>query len=204
MKNKIKISDFAIVKTLSALRISKIQDSMAHAKIVAASLASFTRIYGDGTEQEIEKLSEILIDKALKQGKKFVICKVDARKFDVSLLLENVDFEEIKKAVTDNKFEAEFSEGLKNMRFYIKTQYIPENDFVEIEEFAVFSCGKFTRFNLKNKIRISLDNLIIEESLDHPAGKVLEKIAKSFNDKAEIEKKICELLKANKEQQEIQ
>lgn len=66
MKNKIKISNFAIIKTLSALRISCIQDSMAHAKIVAAS---FARIYGAGTEQEIEKFTEILIDKGLKQGK---------------------------------------------------------------------------------------------------------------------------------------
>ena len=198
MKKKIKISDFAIVKTLSALRISSIQNSMAHAKIVAASLASFTRIYGAGTEQEIEKVSEILIDKALKQGKKFVVCKIDARKFDVSILFENVDFNEIKKAVTDNKFEAEFSEGLKNMRFYIKTQYIPENDFVEIEEFAAFSNGDFKRFSLKNKIRISLDGLIIEESLDHPARKILKKIAGSFNGKTEIEKKIFELLKTNK------
>ena len=200
MKNKIKISNFAIIKTLSALRISKIQNSMAHAKIVAAS---FARIYGAGTEQEIEKFTEILIDKGLKQGKKFVICKVDARKFDVSLLLENVDFEEIKRAITDNKFEAEFSDGLKNMRFYIKTQYIPENDFVEIEEFAAFSNGDFTKFNLKNKIRISLDSLIIEEALDHPAEKTLKKIAGSFNGKTEIEKKIGGLLKANKEQQEI-
>ena len=197
MKKKIKISDFAIVKTLSALRISSIQDSMFHANIVVTSLA---RNYVP--EKEIKKFTEILIDKASKQGKKFVICKVDAQKFDVSLLLENVDFEEIKKAVTDNKFE--FSDGLKNMRFYIKTQYIPENDFVEIEEFAAFSNGDFTKFNLKNKIRISLDSLIIEEALDHPAGKILKKIAKSFNDKAEIEKKICELLKTNKEQQEIQ
>ena len=171
---------------------------MAHAKIVAAS---FARIYGAGTEQEIEKFTEILIDKGLKQGKKFVICKVDARKFDVSLLLENVDFEEIKRAITDNKFEAEFSDGLKNMRFYIKTQYIPENDFVEIEEFAefaAFSNGDFTKFNVKNKIRISLDSLIIEEALDHPAGKVLKKIAESFSSKTEIEKKIFELLKTNK------
>ena len=116
MKNKIKISNFAIIKTLSALRISKIQDSMAHAKIVAAS---FARIYGAGTEQEIE-------------------------------------------------------------------------------EFAAFSNGDFTKFNLKNKIRISLDSLIIEEALDHPAGKVLKKIAESFSSKTEIEKKIFELLKTNK------
>ena len=79
----------------------------------------------------------------------------------------------------------------------------PSNDFVEIEEFAVFSDGDFKRFSLKNKIRISLDSLIIEESLDYPAGKILKKIARSFNGRTEIEKKICELLKANKEQQEI-
>lgn len=197
MKNKIKVSDFAIVKTLSALRISKIQDSMLHANIVVTSLA---RNYV--TEKEIKKFSEVLIEKALKQGKKFVICKIDARKFDVSLLFENVDFNEIKKAVEEDEFD--FSNNFNNMRSYIKTQYIPENDFVEIEEFATFSNGNFTKFNLKNKIRISLDSLIIEETLDYPAGKILKKIAKSFNDKTEIEKKICELLKANKEQQEIQ
>lgn len=193
MKNKIKISNFAIIKILSALRISKIQDSMAHAKIVAAS---FARIYGAGTEQEIEKFTEILIDKGLKQGKKFVICKVDARKFDVSLLFENVDFNEIKKAVEEDEFD--FSNNFNNMTSYIKTQYIPENDFVEIEEFATFSNGNFTKFNLKNKIRISLDSLIIEETLDYPAGKILKKIAGSFNGKTEIEKKICDLLKTNK------
>lgn len=191
MKKKIKISDFAIVKTLSALRISSIQDSMFHANIVVTSLA---RNYVP--EKEIKKFSEVLIEKSLKQGKKFVICKVDARKFDVSLLFENVDFNEIKKAVEEDKFD--FSDGLNNMRFYIKTQYIPENDFVEIEEFAAFSNGDFTKFNLKNKIRISLDSLIIEEALDHPAGKVLKKIAESFSSKTEIEKKIFELLKTNK------
>ena len=197
MKKKIKISDFAIVKTLSALRISSIQDSMFHADIVVTSLA---RNYVP--EKEIKKFSEVLIEKSLKQGKKFVICKVDARKFDVSLLFENVDFNEIKKAVEEDKFD--FSDSFSNMRFYIKTQYIPENDFVEIEEFAAFSNGDFTKFNLKNKIRISLDSLIIEEALDHPAGKILKKIAGSFNDRTEIEKKICDLLKTNKEQQEIQ
>ena len=197
MKKKIKISDFAMVKTLSALRISSIQDSMFHANIVVTSLA---RNYVP--EKEIKKFSEVLIEKSLKQGKKFVICKVDARKFDVSLLFENVDFNEIRKAVEEDEFD--FSDGLNNMRFYIKTEYIPENDFVEVEEFAAFSNGDFTKFNLKNKIRISLDSLIIEEALDHPAGKILKKIAKKFNDKTEIEKKICELLKANKEQQEIQ
>lgn len=196
MKKKIKISDFAMVKTLSALRISSIQDSMFHANIVVTSLA---RNYVP--EKEIKKFSEVLIEKSLKQGKKFVICKVDARKFDVSLLFENVDFNEIRKAVEEDKFD--FSDGLNNMRFYIKTEYIPENDFVEVEEFAAFSNGDFTKFNLKNKIRISLDSLIIEEALDHPAGKILKKIAKKINDKTEIEKKICELLKTNKEQQEI-
>lgn len=89
------------------------------------------------------------------------------------------------------------------MRFYIKTQYIPENDFVEIEEFAVFSDGDFKRFSLKNKIRISLDSLIVEESLDNPAGKILKKIAESFNKKIKIEKKICKLLKIDKEKQEV-
>ena len=197
MKKKIKISDFAITKTLSALRISSIQDSMFHANIVVTSLA---RNYVP--EKEIKKFSEVLIEKSLKQGKKFVICKVDARKFDVSLLFENVDFNEIKKAVEEDKFD--FSDSFSNMRFYIKTQYIPENDFVEIEEFAAFSNGDFTKFNLKNKIRISLDSLIIEEALDQPAGKILKKIAGSFNDRTEIEKKICDLLKTNKEQQEIQ
>ena len=143
-----------------------------------------------------EGVREILIDKGLKQGKKFVICKIDVRKFDVSLLLENVDFDEIKKAVEENEFN--FSDNFNNMRFYIKTQYIPENDFVEIEEFAAFSDGNFKRFSLKNKIRISLDSLIIEETLDYPAEKILKKIAKSFNGKTEIEKKIFELLKTNK------
>ena len=100
------------------------------------------------------------------------------------------------KAVEEDKFD--FSDSFSNMRFYIKTQYIPENDFVEIEEFAAFSNGDFTKFNLKNKIRISLDSLIIEEALDHPAGKVLKKIAESFSSKTEIEKKIFELLKTNK------
>lgn len=196
MKKKIKISDFAIVKTLSALRISSIQDSMFHANIVVTSLA---RNYV--TEKEIDKFSEILIEKALKQGKKFVICKIDARKFDVSLLLENVDFDEIKKAVEKDEFD--FSDGFNNIRFYIKNQYIPENDFVEIEEFAAFSNGDFTKFNLKNKIRILLDSLIVEEALDYPAGKILKKITKSFNGKTEIEKKLGELLKTDKEQQEI-
>lgn len=195
MENKIKISDFTIVKTLSALRISSIQNSMFHANIVVTSLA---RNYV--AEKEISKFSEFLIEKALKQGKKFVICKIDARKFDVSLLFENVDFNEIKKAVEEDEFD--FSDGFNNMRFYIKNQYIPEDDFVEIEEFAAFSDGDFKRFTLKNKIRISLDNLIIEEALDYPAGKILKKIAKSFSGRTEIEKKICELLKANKEQQE--
>ena len=188
MKKKIKISDFAIVKTLSALRISSIQDSMFHANIVVTSLA---RNYVP--EKEIKKFSEVLIEKSLKQGKKFVICKVDARKFDVSLLFENVDFNEIKKAVEEDKFD--FSDGFNNMRFYIKNQYIPENDFVEVEEFAAFSDGDFKRFPLKNKIRISLDSLIIEEALDYPAGKILKKIAGSFKGKTEIEKKICELFK---------
>jgi len=197
MENKIKISDFAIVKTLSALRISSIQDSMFHANIVATSLA---RNYV--AEKEISKFSEFLIDKALKQGKKFVICKIDARKFDISLLFENVDFNEIKKAVEKDDFD--FSDNFNNMRFYIKNQYIPENDFVEIEEFAAFSDGDFKRFPLKNKIRISLDSLIVEEVLVHPAGKILKKIAGSFNGKTEIEKKIFELLKTDKEQQEIQ
>lgn len=197
MKKEFKISDFAITKTLSALRISNIQNSMFHANVV---VTSFARNYV--AEKEISKFSEFLIDKALKQGKKFVICKIDARKFDISLLFENVDFNEIKKAVEKDDFD--FSDGLNNMRFYIKTEYIPENDFVEIKEFAAFSNGDFTKFNLKNKIRISLDSLIIEEALDHLAGKILKKIAKKFNDKTEIEKKICELLKANKEQQEIQ
>ena len=159
MKKKIKISDFAIVKTLSALRISSIQDSMFHANIVVTSLA---RNYV--TEKEIK-------------------------------------FNKIKKAVEEDEFD--FSDGFNNMRFYIKTQYIPENDFVEIEEFAAFSNGDFTKFNLKNKIRISLDSLIIEEALDYPAGKTLKKIAESFNGRTEIEKKICELLKTNKEQREI-
>ena len=130
-----------------------------------------------------------------------IYCKIDARKFDVSLLFENVDFNEIKKAVEEYEFD--FSDGFNNMRFYIKTQYIPENDFVAIEEFAAFSNGDFTKFNLKNKIRISLDNLIIEEALDHPAGKILKKIAGSFNDRTEIEKKICKLLKIDKEKQEV-
>lgn len=196
MKKKIKITDFAIVKTLSALRISSIQDSMFHANIVVTSLA---RNYV--TEKEIKKFSEVLTEKALEQGKSFVICKIDARKFDVSLLFENVDFNKIKKAVEEDEFD--FSDGFNNMRFYIKTQYIPENDFVEIEEFAAFSNGDFTKFNLKNKIRISLDSLIIEEALDYPAGKTLKKIAESFNGRTEIEKKICELLKTNKEQREI-
>lgn len=196
MKSKIKISDFAIVKTLSALRISNIQNSMFHANVV---VTSFARNYV--TEKEINKFSEVLIEKALKQGKKFVVCKIDTRKFDISLLFENVDFNEIKKAVEKDEFD--FSDGFNNMRFYIKNQYIPENDFVEIEEFATFSDGDFKRFPLKNKIRISLDSLIIEEALDHPAGKILKKIAGSFNGKAEIEKKICELLKTNKEKREI-
>lgn len=43
----------------------------------------------------------------------------------------------------------------------------------------------------------------IEEILDYPAGKILKKIAGSFKGRTEIEKKICELLKTNKEQQEI-
>lgn len=193
---KKKISDFAIVKTLSALRISNIQNSMFHANVV---VTSFARNYV--TEKEIKKFSEFLIKKALEQGKKFVICKIDARKFDVSLLFENVDFDEIKKAVEEDGFD--FSNSFSNMRFYIKNQYIPENDFVEIEEFAAFSDGDFKKFPLKNKIRISLDSLIIEEALDHPAGKILKKIAESFNGRTEIEKKICELLKANKEHQEI-
>ena len=196
MKKKIKISDFAIVKTLSALRISSIQDSMFHANIVVTSLA---RNYVP--EKEIKKFSEVLTEKALKQGKKFVICKIDGRKFDISLLFENVDFNEIKKAIEEDEFD--FSDGFNNMRFYIKAQYVPEKDFVEVEEFAAFSNGDFKRFSLKNKIRISLDNLIIEETLNHPAGKVLKKISVSFNGKTEIEKKIGELLKANKEQQEI-
>lgn len=191
MKNKIKVSDFAIVKTLSALRISR-----DYANIVVTSLA---RNYV--TEKEIKNFSELLIEKALKQGKKFVICKVDARKFDVSFLFENVDFDEIKKAVEEDEFD--FSDGFNNMRFYIKNQYILENDFVEIEEFAAFSDGDFKRFPLKNKIRISLDSLIIEEALDHPAGKILKKIAGSFNDRTEIEKKICELLKIDKKKQEV-
>ena len=63
MKNKIKVSDFAIVKTLSALRISK-----DYANIVVTSLA---RNYV--TEKEIRNFSEVLIEKALKQRKKFVI-----------------------------------------------------------------------------------------------------------------------------------
>ena len=194
MKNKIKISDFAIVKTLSSLRISSIQNSMFHTDVV---VTSFARNYV--TEKEIDKFSEVLIEKALEQGKKFVICKIDARKFDVSLLFENVDFNEIKKAVEENEFD--FSDGFNNMRVYIKTQYIPENDFVEIEEFVAFSDGDLKKFPLKNKIRISLDNLIIEEALDHPAGKILKNIAKSFSGRTEIEKKIYELLKISKEQQ---
>ena len=88
-----------------------------------------------------------------------IYCKIDARKFDVSLLFENVDFNEIKKAVEEYEFD--FSDGFNNMRFYIKTQYIPENDFVAIEEFAAFSNGDFTKFNLKNKITTSIIILLI-------------------------------------------
>ena len=56
MKNKIKISDFAIVKTSLPLRISK-----DYVKILAKMLA---RNYV--AEKEIYKFSEILIEKALK------------------------------------------------------------------------------------------------------------------------------------------